>query len=773
MTKTSLLNYIFIFVCSFTFGQVTPKDSSISNNRELTFYTPKKAIHLHLNKTTYISGENLWFRAYIYNRNQNIISNDNENLSVELFNQNKKKISSKTLAFINGSAYGNFNLSDSIPSGNYYIRAYIPEMSSHRFDESFNQKIEILNLSDENILEKNKTAINPKYDIQILPEGGHLINDILNTCGIKIIDQNGLGVDFDDIYLIDNNDNIITNVDVNQFGHGKFSFIPQTNSSYFIEVKTNTKTIRKELPNSLIKGILMSANHNYQKEQLTLKLQTNTNKSIKSLSNNWNLLIRKDNQLKEIAINPNHENTEHGIVIPYHTFFSGVNTITLLDNETPILERQVFIYKNIDTVAIKEEQVIRNKDSIEFTLKNSKNLIGNYSISILPQRTIANSNRNTIYNSFLLEPYINGRIENPSYYFENITTKVKYDMDLLMLTQGWSKYKWEYLTQDNTEHKNTFGYDITGKVNPDTFSKKGLKVLLASNGNNMKLAEVDENKEFYFKDLNLTKDNIINLTLVDKKGKATQSRFSYNVLSKNKNLKFLLPFSPNEKTLKNDIDEFYKKQINDSINELDEVLVTGNKSRRAKFFSSFLGGKIDSTYYGLGTIRNFMSSIAFGFPFDELDANVSIGSINGVPFYPRLHEWIPIEYVEDLFYRQGGGSTSRNPNGTPPILIIFLKGKIPTPKSLQKTKHFTLSKGFDTSKEFYLPLYDSFTSTDYGRYGVVWWLPNITSKENGDINFKIPNEAYSSFKLFIEGFTEDNLLVSDVIDVKLNSKIIN
>ena len=52
-----------------------------------------------------------------------------------------------------------------------------------------------------------------------------------------------------------------------------------------------------------------------------------------------------------------------------------------------------------------------------------------------------NLERNTIVSYFLLQSDIKGTIENPSYYFEN--DKNMPELDLLMLTQGWTNYKYK------------------------------------------------------------------------------------------------------------------------------------------------------------------------------------------------------------------------------------------------------------------------------------------------------------------------------------------
>ncbi len=766
----SFLLYSSLVTISFAFQS---KDYSLES-KPSKFTVSNKSIHLHLNKTTYITGENIWFRAYIYDRNKNIISTSNHHLNVELFNQERKKIGNKVIPFIQGKSHGHFKLNDTIRSGNYYIRAFIPEMNTHRFDESFNKEIQILNLS-ETVFNKNTVFKNVKYDIQVLPEGGHLVNGILNTCGVKTLDQNGFSVIPHTMVLVDEENKVITNIHNNDFGHGKFSFVPNANKSYFVKIQINEKSFKQKLPKAKDKGIVMNINHNYKKNQVLLTINTNLDSSVLALKEKWNLVIRKDNQLREIAIEPKENTFQYNIALPYNVLFPGVNTVTLLNHQIPTIERQLFVYKNLNNIQFANSNLLKTEDSIEFnlSLKNNKTLKGNYSISILPKQTIANNNRETIYNSFLLKPYIKGHIENSNYYFQNISPKVKYDMDLLMLTQGWSKYKWEFLIKDDTNQDNIYGYSISGKIVHNQPKNKNLKVLFFSNENNLKLVDADQNNEFIFDNLKLTTGNEFGLTLINKKGKAVSAGFQYRIKTKNQRFVFPLIATINDTHINNNIIDFYEKIDETATPEkLDQVVITAKKLKREKLFPNFLSAKIDSSYYGYDTIRNFIQSVAQGLDIED-DNSFRSSTVNGQPYYPSAHHAIPMKYIDEIYYTPGKPPTRRLPEGKPPVVAIFLKDKLPVAKSLQNTKRFSILNAFNKTKAFYQPLYNSYISRDYNHFGTVWWFPEIQSNDKGNINFKIPNKDYSNVKLFIEGYTEKGNLISEIIDVNLKSNKVN
>ncbi len=55
--------------------------------------------------------------------------------------------------------------------------------------------------------------------------------------------------------------------------------------------------------------------------------------------------------------------------------------------------------------------------------------------------------KRNIISSTLIDPYINGNLENADFYFEDMNRIKSFHLDLAMLTQGWSKYKWDTIKE--------------------------------------------------------------------------------------------------------------------------------------------------------------------------------------------------------------------------------------------------------------------------------------------------------------------------------------
>ena len=107
----------------------------ISTLDKFTEQYQQQKVYLHFDKPSYIAGEDIWFKAYIVDGINHIADTLIKNIYLELINSEKQVVQIKVLKIENGSTFGDFNLLDTIPEGNYQLRAYTNWMRN--FDESF------------------------------------------------------------------------------------------------------------------------------------------------------------------------------------------------------------------------------------------------------------------------------------------------------------------------------------------------------------------------------------------------------------------------------------------------------------------------------------------------------------------------------------------------------------------------------------------------------------------------------------------------------------
>lgn len=122
-----------------------PSDNAATRLAEWYEKYPQEKVYLHLDKQTYNSGENIWFKAYFMDATTHKPSTHSNILIVELINSFGKTSMTRLLKLNNGFATGDFMIYDTVPSGLYEIRAYTSWMRNFGDDYFFKRQIEILN----------------------------------------------------------------------------------------------------------------------------------------------------------------------------------------------------------------------------------------------------------------------------------------------------------------------------------------------------------------------------------------------------------------------------------------------------------------------------------------------------------------------------------------------------------------------------------------------------------------------------------------------------
>jgi uncharacterized protein YfaS (alpha-2-macroglobulin family) len=79
-------------------------------------------VYLHVDRDSYFAGEDIWFKAYLIDALDHLLTNHSQNLHVELISSASKIISSRVIRIDSGLGNGDFKLPLDIRSGKYKIR---------------------------------------------------------------------------------------------------------------------------------------------------------------------------------------------------------------------------------------------------------------------------------------------------------------------------------------------------------------------------------------------------------------------------------------------------------------------------------------------------------------------------------------------------------------------------------------------------------------------------------------------------------------------------
>jgi len=116
-----------LFILFFAFGGYA---SAMAQNgvatKLATFYQhfPIEKAYLQFDKPYYAAGDTIYFKAYITIGDNHKLSRLSGVLHIDLINAKNKIDQSIHLQLDTGIAWGDFTLPDSLPQGNYRVRAY-------------------------------------------------------------------------------------------------------------------------------------------------------------------------------------------------------------------------------------------------------------------------------------------------------------------------------------------------------------------------------------------------------------------------------------------------------------------------------------------------------------------------------------------------------------------------------------------------------------------------------------------------------------------------
>lgn len=747
-------------------------DAKLFNAYKAYTKLPREVAYAHLNKTTLIQGESLGFAVYILDKSSKKPSEITTNVYCTLENNSGKIIKKKLVLASDGVASGLFQIDSTLTSGEYQFKAYTNWMRNFDEHNFYVQNIKVINPED---YEAKSSASNKKIDAQFLPEGGHMILDVLNTIGVVIKDINGFGIPNVNGIITDNSGNALSNFKTNDFGIAKFGLIPQEGFQYKVQLNTENKDEFSIAPADK-KGISMTLTDLDNRVALVFRTNSNTLSSIANKT--YKLAFSNGQDLKVIDVSFENK-TEVIRLINYDDLYPGMNIITLFDDkDRPLLERLFFKHEGIKTFQIGQEIVRKEDDSLTIKIpvigaESSK--LNNFSVSVLPATTKSYNGHHNIISYNYLQPYVKGYVENAKYYFTNIDRKKRAELDNLLLTQGWSSYDWNSIFNAEPKANYAFENGISLKANIKNKKTNQFIIYPLKNSSSLTVEIFDNENSFDVKGLRPYEDESIIIGALEKRNRVSRpgvyAQFSpttipnlglsYNALGHNNYSTTL--YSPDEPLLDNSWKD---------IEQLDEVFLTAKKDEeRMEKIRDKLSGQVDFLTDvqrdAYTTFGNYIASRGFtvyengvtlviqntrrtnlnqsnSSPIIYLDGQL----LNDTGILVNLDMSI-VDYVQ--VDRQGLGEGVRGAGG---VIKIFTNPQL-------RTKRYTTTAevgqpvkpplAFATPKKFYAPVYTYYKSEFFQNYGVIDWHPNLKLNDKGQLVFKVKDTSNDEFRIFIEG----------------------
>ncbi|WP_394749781.1 hypothetical protein [Spongiimicrobium salis] len=784
-----------IIVLSISYGKLTAQESRKERKAEKAFDAyfelPREAIFLHLNKDTYVAGEEIWFKGYVYDRQKNTPFKETSNVYVGIYDSIGKQINKKLYLAKGGYLQGNIPVDSSFVSGSYYIKAATNWMKNFKEDDAYVQKIKILYKQPLAMIAPEA----PQYDLQFLPEGGNLIADVPNSIGVKAIDEQGYGVAIESGVVRDESGNEVARFDNSILGLDKFTMIPGFGKRYKATVTfANKKELTVPLPAALARGINIRLNNDLRdKVIITLGANKATRRAIKG--KRFYLLVHRDGIARKIDLTFDDSKLTNSFTIERKLLNTGINIVTLFDeNAKPILERLLFNARGIVPQNVDVAHTAQVHDSLRLSVQLQAKGKHNLSISVLPEETISYMHKDNILSTFYLKPYLHGFVENPAYYFKDMNAKKRGQLDVLLLTQGWSKYNWNAILNRAPEQLYVFerGISLNGTLNePDLGARDKIFVYPTKNHDSEVIKVGPDKKKFSIVNYFLEQGEELKVSLLTNNKKLVRPKMYMNSINRNTNDNISRIWEDNfsEKQLWNiENNATPEYTLTKETIRLNEVVVTEEVKRPLAedngFIPDYLKNKVTEVDEQLArnfpNIEDLIRSRGYDVMriFGDLiissrrDGRSPVVILDG----RRLPDLrfilnLPISRIESFLFDKIGSREGVR-SGLSEVIYLYSRrggkeldydnGKVPNSFSL------VVDNGFEPKKQFYTPKYPSYFDSTFQKYGVIHWAPEVITDKRGRAFFNIVDTGLEKITLFIEGMGEDGSLFSTVETIHLN-----
>lgn len=779
---------------------------------------PVEKAYIHLDKEIYSRGETVWFKAYLYHDNRP--SGLSTNFFLLLLNNKGKTILSKQYPVIGATVKGSIDLPDSLPQGNYYIKAFTPGM---------------LNYDEPIVCTKNlflggyAAAPTPSpatrnISLQFFPESGNLVVDISTIVAFKATDEWGSPVDVQGMIKTGEGDNVVAFSSYHD-GIGKVGFTAKAGKKYFAETETvNGEAYKRtfSLPAVMEKGINLKIKDEERGKKFQVE-RTSDNKQYDSLM----LVVTIGDRVvyeNEIILD-----NEYPSVIGHlltDSLPSGILHFTVFNkNWLPLAERLSFVDNNeyrSEAVAevIRSGFAKKQENIIDIIFPDSS--VRSCSVSVIDPASADNDNRENIYSGLLLSSDLRGYIHNPGWYFEKKDKSTAQALDNLMLTHGWSRFSWkkilagdlpekkyndEYymtisgtiLTENgnktveggklkifiSTEDSSLYGYEIpvspSGRFVRDSLVFRGESKIYYEysdkSGNEKKIQVVTDSAGFNF-------THPANILAIPQKYPAVYT----GSLKEWPGTKTVLGGNPNAKVLESVVVKSTMKRPVDIVNETytSQLFRTGGRV----IIDNINNPPVDKAMNGLDYVLNRITTVMVQAGTFVNKKNFSIQDHRGVAqnrqyrpsFNPAgyMRYWemglfineVSAEIIQletlradqiamvKLFEAGAFVTGSAYPGGA---IAVYMNYDLQNKKPDERPAQFINYNGYSIAKEFYSPDYQvSVTQKDVpDNRTTLYWSPEIyLDDQTRSVRLNFYNNDFSKrFRIILEGFDAGGRLI--------------
>ena len=780
-------NILLSFLCSIFVTQVVAQNIDSTIDKYANEYAQERA-YLHYDKASYVAGETIWFKAYLLEGITPAFSSKTFYID---WTDDKGNLLSQTVSPLQAAnTNGQFDIPTSYKGSFIHVKAYTKWMLN--FDTAFIYEKDIRIISDK---PSPVSAVNIVPTLGFYPEGGDIVLGANNKVAFKALDQFGRPVKVNGV-IKNQKGELIDSLKTLHDGMGYLFVLPEKGESFTATWKDEKgKEYKTTLPATKETGISLQLTISGNKRNFFIQTNEATASKVETV-----YLVGTMNQYRVFKVARKLAAGKAQGVIPVQDLPSGILTLTLFDgNWNPLAERITFV--NNEEYSFAAEMNVthwglnkRARNEIEITVPDS--LSADFSVAITDAAIDTDSTDNII-SHLLLSSDLKGQIFNPAYYFSSNDNVITEHLDLVMLTNGWRRFRWDDVVKGILPKinypKDTAYLSLSGKVYgvlPSQLRDNAHVILVinqkSEGGNKMLFVPVE--KDGTFNDPTVFLFDTANIYFQLSKGiKDATVRFMESKLPAHKNRIFAkglyynkmedttgyarhfqlsdevrrLLLAEEGKVLENVI---IKAKTKTPVQLLDEKYASGMFAGDGYQFDlindpfansatdifAYLQGKVAGLQI-TGSGANAQLQWRGGAPLvlvDEIPSDISfLSSIN-------VNNVAYIKVMRPPFMGSTGGG-----NGA--IVVYTRKGN---DVQNEPGKGLSSSKvsGYSPIKQFYSPNHSSFLAANEQKdlRTTLYWNPQVvTTPEKNKVKLTFyNNDLAKAFRVIIEGMTKDGRL---------------
>ncbi|HZH94227.1 MAG TPA: MG2 domain-containing protein, partial [Flavisolibacter sp.] len=465
---------------------------------------PSEKVFVHTDKATYVAGENIWYKAFVTLEGMPTILS--KIVYIELVDDKGKVVEKQMRPITSGAAAGDINLPKNLPTGNYSLSAYSLWMLNYK-PFLFKKNIRIYN-SDFKPSDPKKGA--QDFAVAFFPEGGEMIEGLKSTVAFYATNKNGLPVSVTGS-VIDGTGKNIAAISTTHSGYGKFEIVPTAGGALTATLKANGFEKTFKLPTPKKEGVTLTVNNTNATKTF---VQLDRVVSDKSKYNELLVVAQMFGKPAFMGM-ANFSEDATGMAIPKKNLPPGIMHITVFDLKgIPLAERLVFVnnYELTGLGIATDSLSLKTRGKNKFKIDLSKFTGPSVSFAITDaDLTNTPGTEENILSALLLTSDLKGYIHQPGYYFQNKGAEVTDHLDLLMITHGWRRFKWDDVVNNKDialKYPVESAISISGKVTIPQSTKTiaGGHVDIITKGEDsttiLSKAVVNNKGEFFINDLN-------------------------------------------------------------------------------------------------------------------------------------------------------------------------------------------------------------------------------------------------------------------------------